>query len=173
MPQTAPPLPCSVRVSVPQSRVPQSLHLRYSKQLMRLQAQSPARMIEAILEGGLRVGVAEGAVHGLQEKVAELERLELGRVGTGLRINQLQLVAGALHERGAGFGADAGPVDAGRSRDGSVGFDSNLKAAGVKSVDERGVELKQRLTAGADHESTAGCFPGKSCGRCWQLSRRG
>ena len=67
---------------------------------MRLQAQAPAWVSEAIAERGLGVGVAVRAVHGLQEEMAEPERLESCRVhtglGAGLRKNQLQLVSGAL-----------------------------------------------------------------------------
>ena len=69
--------------------------LRYSQQFMRLQAQAPARVTETILERGLRVGVTAGAVHWLQEEMAEGKRLERGRLWVS-------------HERGHNLKATAG-----------------------------------------------------------------
>src|SRR5580698_5030569 len=80
--------------------------LRNSKQLVCLNAQPPARMIEAICErkGGVRLTV--GTIHGLQEEMAELQLLELLRLGACLRIDQLQLVATQLLELRAGLRTD-------------------------------------------------------------------
>ena len=120
---------------------------------MRLQAQAPTRVRQTIAQRGLRVGIAAGAIHRLQKEVTEGERLEGGRINAGLRVDQLELVAGVLFELCAGLGADADPVETGRRGDSAVGFNGNLKATCVKSVDKRSIELEQRLTTGANDES--------------------
>ncbi len=56
---------------------------------MGLQAQAPLRMVEAIAQSGLCVGVAARTVHGLQEEMAEGESLEAGGIDARLRINEL------------------------------------------------------------------------------------
>ena len=81
---------------------------------MRLQAQAPARMIETIVKRGLKCSGSRRAVHGLQKEMAEGERLECARVGTRLRIDELQLVAASLFEPRAGLGTDADPVETAR-----------------------------------------------------------
>jgi hypothetical protein len=42
---------------------------------------------------------ALGSVHRLQEEMPEIERCEALRLGSGLRVNQLQLVAARLAQR--------------------------------------------------------------------------
>ena len=76
---------------------PYSLPLRNPENLMRLQAEPPARVIEAIAERCFRVGVSVRPVHRLQEEMAESKRLKCRRFGVTLRINQFQLVSGALN----------------------------------------------------------------------------
>src|SRR5678815_4657918 len=101
-----------------------------SQQLMRLQAHPPARMRETVGGGG-GVGCACRAVHGLQEEMPEPEVLEPLRLclGLALRIYELQFIARGEHERCAGLGADAGPVEPGRRGLSAVGLDAHLEAA--------------------------------------------
>ena len=73
-----------------------------------------------------------------------------------LGIDQLQFVAGALLEFGAGFGADADPVDGGGHRQGAVGLDGDLEARVMQGGDERVVDLQHRLAAGQHDEGRAG-----------------
>src|SRR5689334_67541 len=94
--------------------------LRNAEQLMRLQAESAARMRETVLERGARVGLAGRTIHGLKKEVAEREPcVALGR-GAVLGIHELELVPRPDHELGLGFGTHAGPVEAGRWVHGAV-----------------------------------------------------
>src|SRR5687768_1139927 len=63
-------------------------HLRNSEKLMRLQAEPPARMLQAVLKGGRGIGLPLGPVHRLEKEVTEFESLELGGIGTCLREDQ-------------------------------------------------------------------------------------
>ena len=58
---------------------------RNSEKLMRLEAQSPARMGQAVAQRGGGVGLPGGAVHRLEEEMIEAERLESLRLGAVLR----------------------------------------------------------------------------------------
>src|SRR5689334_14807374 len=91
---------------------------------------------------------------------------------TNLRIHDLELVAGSLHDRRAGLGTHADPVEPSGSGDRAVSFDGDFEALGVEAVDQRGIELEQRLAA-RDHdealrravaEPLAGDFFGKLLG---------
>src|SRR5215210_2923310 len=88
------------------------------EQLVSLQAESPTRMLEAVLKRGLDVpprlcGVS--GVEGLQHEVLEVEIDEaLGLSGgMALRVNELELVAPREHERRVGLRTHADVVDAG------------------------------------------------------------
>src|SRR5580765_7385130 len=85
--------------------------LRNAEKLMRLQAESPARMRQAIRERRARVGFARGPVHRLEEEMPEAERgIPLG-LGALLWVHQLELVARAHSERRLGLRAHAHPVE--------------------------------------------------------------
>src|SRR2546428_12323702 len=74
-------------------------------------------------------------------------------LGPRLREHELQLIAAFQDERRAGLGADADPVDAVRHRLRAVGFDRDAKPALVQRLEERRIELQERLAAGADDEA--------------------
>src|SRR5258706_124563 len=79
------------------TRVPtQSLEtrLRDPQDLVRLQADPPARMRQAVFHRQPRIAFALRAIHRLQEEVTEIELFVLLRLGPGLRKNELQLVTG-------------------------------------------------------------------------------
>src|SRR3989454_805800 len=86
-------------------------------------------------------------------KVRKDEMLEAPRLGPRLREHELQLIAAFHDERRAGLGADADPVDAVRHRLRAVGFDRDAKPALVQRLEERRIELQERLAAGADDEA--------------------
>ena len=59
-------------------------------------------MGEAIGDGGARRRIAVRPVHRLQREALETQVLEAGRIDAGLRIDQLELLAGGLRERRVG-----------------------------------------------------------------------
>src|SRR5262245_13704224 len=113
-----------------------------AEKLMRLQAESPARMREAIFERSARVRFARGAIHGLKKEVAECE------VGVALRrravlgIDELELIPRPDHQVGLRLGTHAHPVEAGRRVHGAVGLDRDLESDGVQRFDQGAVELE-------------------------------
>src|SRR5438128_9160729 len=82
-----------------------------AEKLMRLQAESPARMGQTVVERMPGVRLARGAVHRLQEEVAEPEPLVALRLRAVLGIDQLELVSGGHHQRSVGLRAHPQPVD--------------------------------------------------------------
>src|SRR5947209_1090878 len=79
----------------------------YSEDFLRLQAQTPAWVLQAIAHRQVRVSLALGTVHRLQEEVAEFEPLIALRLRARLGKYQLQLIAGAEQQLGPRFRADA------------------------------------------------------------------
>ncbi len=110
-------------------------------------------MREAVGDRRLRVGSGIRAIHGLKQKVTEIQALKTGRIGTWLGKYQLELVALPQHKAGASFGADAYPVQTGWSRLGAIGLDRNDEAAGMQRGNERAIDLEQRLAAGEHYET--------------------
>src|SRR5579871_1233367 len=124
-----------------------------AEQLMRLQAESPLRMLQAIAQSEFGVFLATWAIHWLQEEVPEVQMLEALRLCSLLREDELQFLPGLEDERCARLGTHANPINAGRRQLRAVGFDGNLKALGVQCPDQRFVKLEQRLAPGADDEA--------------------
>lgn len=122
------------------------------EQLVRLDGESPLRVLEAVGQGGGRVSGCVGAVHWLEQEILEVEPSETLRPGQLLREDQLELVALCQRQFGVRLGADAYPIEAPRSGLRAVGLDRNLKSFAVQSLDRGFVELQQWLTARADHE---------------------
>ena len=123
---------------------------------MRLEAQAPPRVLEAVARREFGVRLELGAVHRLQEEVFELQPLELRGSNPMLRVDELQLVARALLDHGASLGAHADPVDTGRRLECAVRFDRDLEAESVEARDERFVELQEGFTA-RHHNKAFGC----------------
>src|SRR3954464_3789133 len=101
-----------------------------AQQLMGLQTQFPTRVLEAVARGELSVELDLRTIHRLQEKVLEVEPLELCRCDAALRIDQLELVARTLLDRGPGFWADANPIESGGRFERAVGLDRDFEAEG-------------------------------------------
>ena len=85
----------------------------------------------------------------------ESQQFKIRNFNALLRIDQLQLVPAALHQRCAGLGADADPIHPVRRGNRSVGFDGNLKIALVQRGDQLRIQLQQRFATGADDEALA------------------
>ena len=98
-------------------------------------------------------------VHRLQRETPEGEIDKSLRRRIRLRVNQLQLVTVADPQLGAGLRADADPVHAVGRVDGAVGLDADTEATGMQRLDQRGIHLQQRFTAGEYH-ITVGGSPG-------------
>ena len=62
-----------------------------------------------------------------------------------------------LYPLGAGFGADAQPVNSRWGRNGAVGFHSYFKSSGMHGFDQFFIELQQGFAAGKDHVRGAAC----------------
>jgi hypothetical protein len=105
-------------------------------------------MFEAEANGAARVIFAMGTVHRLEEEVSEAQLLEALWLGAGLRVNELELIAGIDCQGSARFRTDANPVDASGGRDGAVGLDCDFETAAMERVDDGLVELEQRLATG-------------------------
>src|SRR5881394_453449 len=97
-----------------------------AQQLVRLEAQAPPRVLEAVARREFGVRLELGAVHRLQEEVFELQPLELRGSNPMLRVDELQLVARALLDHGASLGAHADPVDTGRRLECAVRYRLDL-----------------------------------------------
>src|SRR5260370_5355273 len=121
-----------------------------AERLVRLHAEPPLGMAQAIVDRARGVFGYVGAVHRLQREAFEGKTEIVLRRRTLLRIDQLQFVPPAHHEIGAGFRADANPVHALGRGDGSIGLDADLEAARMQRVDQRPIHLQQRFAAGQD-----------------------
>jgi hypothetical protein len=60
-----------------------------------LKAETPAGVLEAVLNCERGVGISLGTVHRLQEEVLEIEFLDFSRAQGGLGKNELELVPAA------------------------------------------------------------------------------
>lgn len=120
---------------------------------MGLNAKSPARMSQAILNGCLRIGDLVRPVHGLQPELVEWQVFQVGGVDAGLRKNQLELLSLSHDPVRPHLGAGTEPVDTGRRVHRSVGFHRDLEATSVDGVDQGCIELEQWLAAGKHHEA--------------------
>src|SRR5271154_1065585 len=68
-------------------------HLRDPQVLVGLKAETPAGVLEAVLNCEVGVGVSIGPVHWLQEEVLETELLDFGGAQRRLGKDELELVA--------------------------------------------------------------------------------
>lgn len=134
---------------------------------MRLYAEAPARMGQAISDCLASVVSEVRPVHRLNEEILEVEVLEQRRIKLRLRKNELELAAFPLNEIGPRLGTDTNPVQACRGDLRSVGLDCHGEPSSVESFDRGFVELQQRLASGAHDKALAiiGCRPSRSNGR--------
>src|SRR5665213_3169033 len=104
-------------------------HLADPSDLVHLQRQAPLRMVEAVLNGGIRVCLESRAIHWLEEEMGEAQvGKSLGHCGW-LRIHQLELVASRNLKCGGCLGAHTSPVDAGDGWLGTIRLDGHVKTA--------------------------------------------
>ena len=98
-----------------------------------------------------------GAIHWLQEELGEVERGKQFGLGSGLWVDEFQLVALRLHQRRTGFRTDADPIDSLGADPRSIGLDRNLESRRMQAGDQGRVKLQQRFSPGAHHVGPAGC----------------
>ena len=110
---------------------------RDAEDLVRLQAQPPLWMREAVVAGAPVLASPAGPSIGCRKKCSKSSAGSAAGSSPVLREDQLQLVSRAAARIGPGLRADADPVDAGRRRQGAVGLDGDLEAPGVQRVDQR------------------------------------
>src|SRR5271154_3444303 len=122
---------------------------------MGLQTQLPLRVIETKADRQFGVAPAVRTIHRLDRKAAEGEIGKSERVEPFLGYDDFQLVAGGDDDWVIDLWANANPVEIGWQREGSVGLDRDLEAAPVQRLDQRWVELQQRLAPSADDEFIA------------------
>src|SRR5438094_10582598 len=122
-------------------------------------------MREAVLHGASRVLGKLRSIHRLQREVPEGQVLEALRLclRLDLWIYELQLVTAEKLKRRAGLGTHADPIEiVGRALS-SVRLDRHFESLLVERIDERLVELEQRLAAGAhdirNSQFRAACGP--------------
>src|SRR5262245_31482893 len=128
---------------------------------MRLQAQPPARMIEAISDRRHSIGDKLFAIHRLQIKMREIEAREILWPNPLLRKNQLELGAGSGNERRVCFWADTNPVEPFGGHQRAIGLDRGFESARMDRTDQGRVKLQQGLAAGENNKAVfRACRPG-------------
>src|SRR5581483_223790 len=92
----------------------------------------------------------------LQREAFELQVDEGLGQSVRLRIDELKLVARFDAQLGAGFRADANPVEACGGFERAVGFDRNRKTPYVQVVEQRLVHLQEWFAAGEHDKALRG-----------------
>src|SRR5215510_1148310 len=119
--------------------------------LVCLQAEPPLWMPQAIVDGTRGVLRHVRSVHRLQRETLEVEAAKFFRLRAGLRIDQLQLMPALEQELCASLRADADPVHAVGRNNRAVGLDGHREAARMQRIDQRLIDLQERLTSGQHH----------------------
>src|SRR3954447_26245719 len=117
---------------------------------MRLQAQPPLRMVQAIPNRRFGIRNTVRSVHRLEIETVELERGVTLRRAVLLREYELQLVAFRGDHVAVRFRADANPIDPLRWDNRAIGFNADFEPLLVQRTDQGRVELQQRLPARAN-----------------------
>jgi hypothetical protein len=135
-----------------------SLSLSNAENLVRLHAQTPARVSHAILDCQAGILVCTIAVHRLEEEMIEIERLEFLRRRPGLGVHELELIALPLNQLRPGLRADADPVYGIGGGPRPIGLDGHVEALLMKALYERLVQLEKRLASRTDDEPCVTAF---------------
>ena len=90
---------------------------------MGLQAQTPLRMGQAVLDGDVGCSRPVRAVHRLQEEWSKRRCSNASGGAPSCGKTSFNSSPAVRTSRGAGFRADADPVEPGRGRSGAVGLD--------------------------------------------------
>ena len=114
-------------------------------------------MREAVCERRLHIALRLLHIAGVERLQEELVEVEIGEAfrlcrGMLLRIDELELLSVRERERCVGLGADTHVIDAGGGDLRAVRLDGDLEAPRMQRVDGSGIQLKERLAAGADDE---------------------
>lgn len=100
-------------------------------------------MALAIGNRGAGVDKPVWAIHCLEQVVLKAAGTQVVGHQCGLRVDELELVSFALDPGGAGFWADANPVDACWGLERAIGLDGDFKAVGMKRFDEGWIDLQE------------------------------
>ena len=122
-------------------------------------------MLEAVFDGQVRVAIAIGLIHRLQEKMLESQIFEALRHRARLRVDEFQLVSGGLPDICSGLGTDANPIQPFGNRDGAIGFNGDRKILRAYSRDDIAIELEKRLSTGENDKAPVVAFAPASSGR--------
>ncbi len=114
---------------------------------MGLQAESPTRMIETVLQRQLGIALSLRTIHWLQEKLLKIELIKALWLGTGLGKDELQFAAMPEGEGRASLGTDTDPIDTRRRKQRSICLNRNLEAFCVQGVNKRSIKLEQGFAA--------------------------
>src|ERR1700682_502340 len=147
------------------SHIQQFQLLSDTKRLVRLQAEPPPGMAQAVVDRARGILDHVGPVHRLQRETLEGEIDEGFRRRIGLRVDQLQFMTAPHHEVRAGFRANTDPVHAVGRLDGAIGLDADFETTPMQRLDQRRIHLQQRLAAGQYHVAVGlRCRPLRSDG---------
>src|SRR5579862_9827274 len=108
---------------------------------MRLETESPMRMIQTVRDRFASVLLDSRSVHGLKKEVCEVEPFISERFSSRLRKDELELVSTLDNELDAGFRAHANPVDPHGNGLRAIRLDGDFESARMQCVDERSVQL--------------------------------
>lgn len=106
-----------------------------------------------IRDAGVDVLPQLWSVHRLEKEVLEIKLNQSIGVRPRLREHKLEFIPTTLHERGARFWAYADPIERRRTGLRPVRLYRDGKITRMKRVDQRLIQLKKWLSAGADDES--------------------
>src|SRR5262249_7218520 len=113
-----------------------------SEEFVRLDAELPLRVGNAIGDGLLSVLPQRRTIHRREREPLEVKIAELLRRYTVLGEHEFELVTSADLQLRPGLGADTHPIDARGELDRAVCLQSNLKPVRVKRIDYERVDLK-------------------------------
>src|SRR5690606_38788030 len=116
---------------------------------MRLEAESPLRVTQAVLDCRLDILVLILVILRLKKEMRESELFKLRWRVLRLRVDQLELIPSRLNNFGSCFGTHADPIQSVWSKNGAVRLNRDLESLIVKCSDELCVELQKRLASGA------------------------
>lgn len=113
-------------------------------------------MKQTILYCQAGVFVSLCTVHGLKPEVIEIQFNQTRRIQCRLRIYQFEFVPAGEAQLSAGFWAHADPIHIAWRFKGAICFYRDLERPPVERGYQVIIELKQRLSAGDNHEFLAG-----------------
>ncbi len=119
---------------------------------MRLQAESPARMGETVLQARVGIALPIRTIQRLQEKLLKIESGKQLRLRTGLGKNEFEFPAMRENECRASFGTDTDPIDTRWRQQCAICLNGDFKTFCMQGVNKRSIKLEQWFAAGTHHK---------------------